>query len=89
MRVQLTFQNTAQFQMKSGAAAWLFAFLLLCLGVSALGGLATSTSVGTWYQTLTKPSFNPPDWVFAQVWTTLFVRMAIAGWRVWRTPPTS
>jgi tryptophan-rich sensory protein len=67
----------------------LAAFLLLCLGVSALGGLATSTSVGTWYQTLTKPAFNPPDWVFAPVWTTLFVMMAIAGWRVWRTPPIS
>ena len=64
----------------------LVAFLLLCFGVSALGGLATSTSVGTWYQTLTKPALNPPDWVFAPVWTTLFVLMAIAGWRVWRTP---
>ncbi|MDH3669203.1 MAG: tryptophan-rich sensory protein [Paracoccaceae bacterium] len=61
-------------------------FLLLCLAVSALGGLATSSSVGTWYPTLAKPSFNPPDWVFAPVWTTLYIVMAIAGWRVWRTP---
>ena len=61
-------------------------FVLLCLAVSALGGLATSSSVGTWYQTLAKPSFNPPDWVFAPVWTTLYIFMAISGWRVWRTP---
>jgi benzodiazapine receptor len=59
-------------------------FLALCLGVSALGGLATASSVGTWYQTLAKPAFNPPNWVFAPVWTTLYFMMAIAGWRVWR-----
>lgn len=62
----------------------LFGFLILCFLVSGLGGWITATSVGTWYQTLEKPSFNPPDWVFAPVWTTLFLMMAIAGWRVWR-----
>ena len=59
-------------------------FLLLCFAVSALGAAVTATSVGTWYQGLAKPSFNPPDWVFAPVWTTLFAFMAIAAWRVWR-----
>ena len=62
----------------------LVVFLALCLGVSGLGGAITATSVGTWYQTLEKPPFNPPDWVFAPVWTTLYVLMAIAAWRVWR-----
>lgn len=60
------------------------AFLALCLAVSAAGGAVTATSVGTWYQTLAKPAFNPPDWMFAPVWTALFFMMAIAGWRVWR-----
>jgi benzodiazapine receptor len=60
------------------------AFLALCLGVSALGGLATASSVGTWYQALQKPAFNPPNWVFAPVWTTLYVMIAVSGWRVWR-----
>ncbi len=59
-------------------------FLALCLAVSAVGGAATASSVGTWYRTLAKPPFNPPDWVFAPVWTELFFMMAIAGWRVWR-----
>jgi tryptophan-rich sensory protein len=62
----------------------LLAFIILCLVVSGIGGAITATSVGTWYQTLEKPPFNPPDWVFAPVWTTLYILMAIAAWRVWR-----
>jgi translocator protein len=62
----------------------LVVFLALCLAVSGIGGAITATSVGTWYQALQKPPFNPPDWVFAPVWTTLYVLIAIAGWRVWR-----
>ncbi len=59
-------------------------FLAVCFAVSALGALATAGSVGTWYQTLAKPPFNPPDWVFAPVWTALYVLIALSGWRVWR-----
>lgn len=64
--------------------AGLLAFLGICFVVSGVGGAVTATSVDGWYQTLTKPSINPPDWVFAPVWTALFVAMAVAGWRVWR-----
>ena len=60
------------------------AILALCLAVSALGGAVTATSVGTWYQSLAKPAFNPPDWIFAPVWTALYFFMALAAWRVWR-----
>ena len=62
----------------------LVGFVALCLLVSSIGGAITATSVGTWYQALQKPPFNPPDWVFAPVWATLYLFMAIAGWRVWR-----
>jgi len=62
----------------------LFAFIILCLTVSGIGGIITATSVDTWYQTLEKPPFNPPDWVFAPVWTALYILMGIAAWRVWR-----
>ena len=67
------------------AREWLglAAFVALCLGISALGALATMGSVDTWYGTLAKPSFNPPDWVFAPVWTVLYLAIAVAGWRVW------
>ena len=62
----------------------LIAFIILCLAVSSVGGAITATSVDTWYQTLEKPSFNPPDWVFAPVWTALYILMGIAAWRIWR-----
>ena len=52
--------------------------------MSALAGAVTAKSVGTWYQSLRKPAFNPPDWVFAPVWTLLYLMIAVAGWRVWR-----
>ncbi len=70
--------------MSARELAALVAFLALCLGLGALGGIATAQSVGTWYATLAKPSFNPPDGVFAPVWTTLYALIAVSGWRVWR-----
>ena len=62
----------------------LVGFVAICLLFSSIGGAITATSVGTWYQALQKPPFNPPDWVFAPVWAMLYLLMAIAGWRVWR-----
>jgi len=61
----------------------LLIFLAVCLGVSAIGGAVTQSSVNDWYQTLTKPAFTPPDWLFAPTWLTLYVMMALAAWRVW------
>jgi tryptophan-rich sensory protein len=56
----------------------------ICLLVGAIGGWVTATSVKTWYPTLAKPSFTPPDWIFGPVWTVLYVLMGVAAWRVWR-----
>ncbi|MFN0191743.1 MAG: TspO/MBR family protein [Aestuariivirga sp.] len=71
---------------KSRLASWaaLAGFIAVCLGTGALGGWITADSVKTWYPTLNKPSWNPPDWVFAPVWTTLYVMMAVAAWLVWK-----
>ncbi len=52
--------------------------------VFILGQLATFPNLTPWYAGLAKPSFNPPDWIFGPVWTTLYVLMMIAAWRVLR-----
>ena len=56
--------------------------LAVCFTAAGLGGLATATSVGNWYPQLAKPPFNPPAWLFAPVWNTLFALMAVAAWRI-------
>ena len=65
----------------------LAAFLLLVLAVGGLIG--TQSLPGAWYESLTKPPLNPPNWVFGPVWTTLYVLIAIAGWRIWMLDRTS
>lgn len=59
----------------------LVVFLIVVMGGGALIG--TMTAPGDWYAALVKPSFNPPNWVFAPVWTCLYILIAIAGWRTW------
>jgi tryptophan-rich sensory protein len=74
----------------STGGSWvaLLGFIALCLGVAAIGGWATSISVGGWYQALDKPEWTPPDRIFAPVWTILYLMMAVAGYRVWRGGPS-
>jgi len=63
---------------------WLVAFLVSTFAAAAVGGRSTSRSVSTWYPTLRKPSFTPPDWVFGPVWTGLYASMAVSAWLVTR-----
>ncbi len=57
--------------------------VVLCVTVGYLSGLVTRESILTWYVTLNKPSFNPPNWVFAPVWTLLYIMMGVAAGMVW------
>jgi tryptophan-rich sensory protein len=61
----------------------LVASVIICLFAGFIGSIFTTPSIPTWYATLTRPSFNPPDWIFAPVWTTLFVLMGISLYLVW------
>lgn len=58
--------------------------LLFVVAVAAAVFVGTRFAPDTWYRRLRKPGWNPPDWVFAPVWTTLYVCITIAGWIAWR-----
>ena len=58
-------------------------FALITYSASLVGGLATFNFKEPWYSLLIKPSFNPPDWIFAPVWTTLYLMMTISIWIYW------
>ena len=60
----------------------LFYFLTLVVGCGLMIGFITAP--GEWYAQLVKPPFNPPSWLFAPVWTALYILIAIAGWRTWQ-----
>ena len=70
---------------KVSLASGLFVSIVICFLAASIGGLATSSSVGSdWFIELTKPSWNPPNWIFGPVWSVLYLMMAVAAWLVWK-----
>ncbi len=61
--------------------------LTLPLLVGYVAGMFTAEAIPGWYATLKQPSFNPPNWVFAPVWTTLYVAMGISLYMIWKIVP--
>ena len=57
--------------------------VIICLTVGFFSGKITQSSITTWYPTLIKPMYNPPNWVFAPVWTLLYILMGIAAGLIW------
>jgi benzodiazapine receptor len=64
----------------------LVASVILCQVAGFLGSLFTTPAIPTWYATLKKPFFNPPNWIFSPVWISLFILMGISLFFVWRRP---
>ena len=61
----------------------LLILLLVTFIAPVIGSYVTSVFKEPWYSEIIQPSFNPPSWVFPPVWSTLYVMMSIAIWRVW------
>lgn len=66
---------------KKAVRALVFVVVVELAGV--IGSIFTSPAIGTWYATLNKPSFNPPNWIFAPVWTLLYLSMGICAFLIW------
>ena len=60
-----------------------FTSIIICELAGAIGSFFTTSSIGSWYKNLNKPSFNPPNWIFAPTWTAIFVLMGISLYLVW------
>ena len=60
-----------------------FLILFITFIASGIGGFTTASFKEPWYSQIVLPSFNPPSWVFAPVWTMLYILMSVAIWRVW------
>ncbi|MDC0433923.1 tryptophan-rich sensory protein [Pelagibacteraceae bacterium] len=58
--------------------------LLVTFIAPMIGSYATATFKEPWYSEIVLPTFNPPSWVFAPVWTTLYLLMSIAIWKIWK-----
>ena len=58
--------------------------LLVTFIAPMIGSYAAATFKEPWYSEIILPSFNPPSWVFAPVWTTLYLMMSIAIWKIWK-----
>lgn len=61
----------------------LLLWIVVYLGVASVIGNVTKVELPDWYATLVKPALNPPNMIFPIMWTTLYIMMAIAGWRIW------
>lgn len=63
--------------------------VFICMAAGIIGSIFTSSSLNSWYKILNKPAITPPDWVFAPVWTLLYIMMGISLFLVWTSQKTN
>ncbi len=68
-----------------GLTTKIFICILLCVGLGLLSGINTMGEVNNWFTTVAKPRWNPPNWLFGPVWTTLYILMGIAAALIWHS----
>lgn len=62
--------------------------IVATVGIGSLGGIFTIAEIPNWYAGLNKPSFNPPNWLFGPVWTSLYTMMGVSFYLIWKQPKT-
>jgi translocator protein len=83
-----TFNNTSSSEVATLQLSnfWkLVVSILICEAVGAVSAIFTRTEIQGWYSTLNKPSFNPPSYLFAPVWTSLYLMMGVSLWLIWKS----
>ncbi len=65
-------------------AFFLVSFIIIAQIAGIVGSLFTTNSVNTWYKEISRPSFTPPDWLFAPVWIILYLLMGISAYLIWK-----
>jgi benzodiazapine receptor len=69
---------------KTGKILKLLISIIVCECAGIIGSVFTTSAIPTWYASLQKPAFTPPNWLFAPVWITLYLLMGIAAFIIWR-----
>jgi tryptophan-rich sensory protein len=69
--------------MSARSALRLLTCIGLCFGIAIIAGQSTTAEIPTWYATLNKPSWTPPNWVFPAAWSVLYLMLAISLWLLW------
>lgn len=64
-------------------------FIIICLAISGIAGAVTSAHIASWYEHLNQPAFRPPNWLFAPVWTVLYILIGVAGGYIWQARKTA
>ena len=83
LKLRIWLKNFYFKKLKMNKITRIILVVVVCLSIGYMSGVVTRSAITTWYPTLIKPSFNPPNWIFAPVWSLLYVMMGVAAGLVW------